>query len=633
MQALGVPQIIPVKHSRKPFRTLLLILGAYYLLNILIIGLGGNFPLNDDWMYGLEVQRMLETGQLHLYGGSPASIVHVVAGAGLSKLFGFSFVNLRCLSLVFSFAGCVFLYAILRQLKVRSNDAILASFVLASNPLYVNLSFIYMTDIPAVTYTLLYLLLALVALRRLDWKLILASALSLVSAIAVRQNNLLLSICNALVAALMFRTNKIFSLSIVVSLVLLPLACGYYLDNLMTKINEFPGAYDWYKHEIQRILHMAVVDPYQFCFLEMVSAVRASAYLGLFVCPILAGLAAPSLLLRTRADEPVPTETLETVEHARRQDRRVALVGQVLRVDVSIYFFLSLLVTLAATICLVWFYRELMPFSANLLMIPSLGSQSIVGFENSRQTFTNISLTALSAVFCFVLLGAIACCVHRTIVLCWRTNKNANSKNQQRTNTSQRSNFQNQRLSRATSCALVVSLCGMTFAWAIFHITIANLDRYFLAPLALALPCVLLTARWLRKRVVTTITVTAAIAIALYSTCAERDYMEWNRVRWQAISELETAGVPARTIDGGIEYNYTRDPRLSNDLKLEAETFVNINKGSKVTSRYRWWSVPGERYIISLTAVPGYKTFKTYTYFSTLKLHRVNLFVLKQISE
>ena len=87
-----------------------LVLAGYFLLNIVIVGVHGNFPLNDDWMYGLEVQRLLETGNLHLYGGSPACAAHIIAGALACKVFGFSYICLRLCSLTFAFAACMLLY-------------------------------------------------------------------------------------------------------------------------------------------------------------------------------------------------------------------------------------------------------------------------------------------------------------------------------------------------------------------------------------------------------------------------------------------------------------------------------------------------------------------------------------------
>jgi hypothetical protein len=116
--------------------------------------------------------------------------------------------------------------------------------------------------------------------------------------------------------------------------------------------------------------------------------------------------------------------------------------------------------------------------------------------------------------------------------------------------------------------------------------------------------------------------------IALYSIAAEHDHMEWNRMRWQALRELQAKGVKPSDIDGGIEYNYTQDPALSNDLILTARTFVNVHRGCPETAKLRWWSISGERYIISRCEIPGWHVERQYPYFSLQSLSSRHIFVI-----
>src|SRR6185437_10216125 len=54
---------------------------ACWLVNLLVVSPAGNFPLNDDWIYSESVQHLLQTGQFHLLGCSPACFLHVAIGA------------------------------------------------------------------------------------------------------------------------------------------------------------------------------------------------------------------------------------------------------------------------------------------------------------------------------------------------------------------------------------------------------------------------------------------------------------------------------------------------------------------------------------------------------------------------
>jgi len=582
------------------------VLAAYFLLNFLVIGVQGDFPLNDEWMYGLEVQKMLESGNLHLYGGSPACAAHIVVGALVCNFTGFSYVTLRVCSLVFAFVGCVLLYGVLRQLKIHRREATLAAFVLASNPLYVNLSFCYMTDVPALCYTLMYMMLVIAGLKRREPRFFLAAALPLLLCIAVRQNSALFAIANGLLALLLYRRSKISALTILLALVAAPMGWAYGMDKMMTFINEYPSAYDWYKREISRLLYLSVSNPYAFCFLETVSTVRAGAYLGLFCWPLLAGFFDPTMWLRTKG-------AAETISHApdtQLSELPFTTAWRVIRADVAVYAFGAMIITLAATAFLVVFQQKLMPFSPNLLLIPELGPVTII-FTKQHLRPLLICITAVAAWVAYILIFTLACSTHRTVLLCYR--------NRHRLSDTQ---------SRDASCFFVMIICGLSFSWSVFHSTIANLDRYFLAPLVFVIPCVLMSARWLRIRCVTPISVVVAVVIALYSTCAQHDYLSWSRARWQAISALEAKGLTRNQIDGGIEYNYSRDPALSNDLQLSANTFKSIHRGGSTTSNMRWWSINGERFIVSLCPIPGYRVDKEYPYFSTLSGGTKKLLVL-----
>jgi hypothetical protein len=591
----------------------ILTIGGYLLLNLLVVGLPVDFPLNDDWMYGLEVKKLLETGQLHLLGGGPSCAVHILLGALVCRLSGFSFLALHWLALCIAFAACLLLYKLLVELGAPRRNALFGAFVLACNPLFVNLTSIYMTDTPNLMYVLAYALLLAIGLRKRSVPFCVLSAVCLICAIAVRQNSAVFVAGNLLVAVLCWFGDRKLSAIILLALVAAPALFAYFVDHMMVVVNDYPAAYDWYKEELARLMHLAIHKPPVFALLESFSTVRAAAYLGLFSAPLLVGFIA------------VPGSSL--VSGGPRIDEDEPATTGKLRKDILFNGFISVILALCGMTFFVAFRHELMPFSPNLLRYPSLGSTTMIVGAMSQHAHSRVALTAAAGACAAVLLFAIICSAQRTVVLILRAWKGRRLVPRVESLTKDTAA---QRISRAAVCASIVSIAGVSFAWAVLHTTIANLDRYFLLPLTLVIPCTLLAARWLRVRVLHSGAVVVAALIACYSTAAQHDYMSWNRARWQAISELINSGVKSEQIDGGIEFNYLRDPALSDDLVLGPNTFVNVHRGAPETAKLRWWSIHGEQYIVSLTAVPGYAVKGTYPYWSALALKQKQVYLLQR---
>ncbi len=109
----------------------------------------GDFPLNDDWVYGLAVKSILEQGEFRM--PSPAStdlFPQAYWGALFCLPFGFSFTALRVSTLVLGLVGILATYGIVRQLGAGARFALLAAALVAGNPLYFALANTFMTDVP-----------------------------------------------------------------------------------------------------------------------------------------------------------------------------------------------------------------------------------------------------------------------------------------------------------------------------------------------------------------------------------------------------------------------------------------------------------------------------------------------------
>ena len=141
-------------HEKRFFTAVpVLVIALYFLVGLMIISPLGNFPLNDDWIYSHAVRKFMETGQIEFVGPNCTScLLHVVLGAALCKVVGFSHIALRCLTLFIAFANTLAVYLIGRELRLRRGTATFAALLYAANPLFMNLAYSYMTDVAAVTF-------------------------------------------------------------------------------------------------------------------------------------------------------------------------------------------------------------------------------------------------------------------------------------------------------------------------------------------------------------------------------------------------------------------------------------------------------------------------------------------------
>jgi len=126
---------------------------ALWGLALLLVSPRGDFPLNDDWIYGAAVKSWLDTGQ---YSGHPFSTASLVAqagwGAAFCKLFGFSFTALRWSTLIlWAVASCATVLMARCTGAARWASALAGCLVIA-NPLAANLGYTFMTDVPFMAF-------------------------------------------------------------------------------------------------------------------------------------------------------------------------------------------------------------------------------------------------------------------------------------------------------------------------------------------------------------------------------------------------------------------------------------------------------------------------------------------------
>lgn len=144
-------------YRNRQARTILFISLGWLLIYILIDPIR-DFPLNDDWSYSLTVKYLVEDGKyiLNDWLAGPMA-TQMLWGALFCIPFGFSFSALTISTLVLGLAGIIFTYLLIRMISGSEFFAILSAAIIMTNPLYVNLSATFMTDIPFYAFSVISL--------------------------------------------------------------------------------------------------------------------------------------------------------------------------------------------------------------------------------------------------------------------------------------------------------------------------------------------------------------------------------------------------------------------------------------------------------------------------------------------
>lgn len=163
-------------------------LAGIWLLTIFIVPPRGDFPLNDDWMYAKVVQHLVETGEYQATPyADPTFILQAYWGAAFVKLFGFSFETLRISTLVLGLVAVWAAHWAAREAGLNTHWAFLVALTLLVNPLFLNLSYTFMTDVPFIALMLLSGAATVHALRTKDLRWLAISMSLTACAALIRQ--------------------------------------------------------------------------------------------------------------------------------------------------------------------------------------------------------------------------------------------------------------------------------------------------------------------------------------------------------------------------------------------------------------------------------------------------------------
>lgn len=180
---------------------------ALLLTVVALVPPRGDYPMNDDWIYAQTVQEILDTGAYdgHPYA-DPLFLVHAYWGALVTSIFGFSFVALRCSSLLLLWVAGWMAARCAREVGAGREVSLMTGALIIANPIALNLGYTFMTDITflALAHCSVYAFLR--AYRSESALLILLGSTLAALAYMVRQFGLLIPV--AFILAEVFRTLK-----------------------------------------------------------------------------------------------------------------------------------------------------------------------------------------------------------------------------------------------------------------------------------------------------------------------------------------------------------------------------------------------------------------------------------------
>jgi hypothetical protein len=490
-----------------------LLLASIWIASLLVVNPLGDFPLNDDWAFGLSVKRLLQTGDFRPVGWTGMPLISQTLWGSLFCLpGGFSFTALRLSTLVLSLCGCLLVYLLVRQVHPSRWLAAFSALTVGFNPMYYALSNTFMTDVPFMAFLLGA---AWFFCRNLqhgsDVDLVCGTACALAATLC-RQPGL--------AAPLAFLICLLWSRGLSVrwvirSLVPLFLCLGGLLayDHWLRSSGRLPALYTVRTQSVVSML----CSPRQLVPGLAKHIGTALLYLGWFALPVMV------LVWPTAAEA--------------RRARRAAFVAGC----VGLTFVLCSIVGLARL-------RGPMPTEGNIILAQGIGPLSLrdVHILNLPHLPTIgkgfwLAVTAVSVLGGASLLGAAAAMAA----------------------TLRRSTIP-ARIQPDRAVGLFCLVC--TGIYLAPFLVIGGWDRYYLPPLPLLLVGIaaLTAGSWARPagaRLPLALLLLASLT--LFAVLATKDYLAWNRARWTALNDLlADRKVTAADVDGGFEFNgwYLYDP-------------------------------------------------------------------------
>lgn len=484
-------------------------IGAFYIVALLAIGIGGDFPLNDDWAYAEGVRHLLLGEGLIMPNVCAAGIAHVALGFLFAKVLGYSYVSLRICSFLITIVGAVAFFIAAASLRIPRAQATFLTLLYAANPILLNIAFGFMSDSTALALNMVFLACLTRGLSKNSIKTVALAFAVLAVAVTVRQSALIFLVSSPLCLSKRFGAGRkrfvYFAASIILPLASAA-ACDHWLMTSHLESGSVNIGYDLVKKAHSVVIQKCLFAAPEMALPALCAVVQVLCYLALFCMPAL--LAVVTKIARQRRNDLMPLN---------------------ITVGVCIVVFVSALVTICVN-------HQTMPFSENILRFTTIGAQGILGIiRHPLDPRGRLILSILAFISMIPLVLVLAGCVP---------------------------------LLRKKMCvwpSAVVTSCTLTcLAFLTLETIVRGADRYYLIALGPTLLAIGISAKRARIALVNPFSILLLMALSFYSIAGNQEYLSSNRARWHAIEWLEKTGVNAAIVDGGYEYNILRDISIYN---------------------------------------------------------------------
>lgn len=541
------------------YTPLLLILLAWAAV-IALINPIGNFPLNDDWAYAKPVSALINNDTLILSDWQGVTLLSQIAWGYLtSLLFGFSFNTLRFSTLLLAVIAIITSYRLLIDITKNKQLSIIGTLLIAFNPLFLQLSNSFMTEIPFLTFSILALYFYFQFYkkeRRGDY--ILALIFSLLS-VMERQSGIALVAAFAIVWIIQKEKN-LRNIIYAILPCLLSLISLALFEFILKARNNLPVNYNMQFHMLMGMLSAPSMELFKKTTYYLFTS---SLAIGLYLLPITIPYA--MYIFRNRIDF--------------KKNISFQLIA------LSIFIILIFLRT--------YFTGKYLPFSGDIFYDAGMGPLILSGINGNflphfgKEIWMGISI--LSAASTVLLLTGILSTL---------------KKNKQLFRISSENNF---------TSIFSIAIC-------LFYIlptsTVYIADRYLLFLLPFILILFFISMGQIKINIFSyRISLVVLLPMLVFGVASARDYMEFNRTRWNALNYLtEEQHVSPKQIDGGFEFN--------------AWYLCDFKKYDP--SKKRWWWVEQDEYMVSPAILSGYKVEKEYRFTRWVNLKTYYIYILKK---
>jgi hypothetical protein len=602
----------------------LIVLSGFWFLAIVLINPVGEFSLNDDWNYNYAVMAFLKSGSLIITSWNCAtSLTQIFLAVLIASLFGFSFTALRLFTACLGLLGGLAFYLVLRKFKLSPLFACLGAMTVLANPIYLNLSNTFMTDIPFLALTAISFVFAIPALLGNSFKKnTLLYLIWAVVATMVRQLGVIISFGFSL-AALAYvigkkdawkdkLTNALIAISPV-------LACqlAVTLYRLWLNTQEQPICFQVWK------LHLLALykTGYTGILMHFISMLFASLiYLGAFALPFVPILVKP--------------------------------LWKAMEKKQKIFFVIVFLEVFVLTGVVAWLNGFMLPGLGNIvfdlglgpLLLPDMSILKLSHWEQApSMVWLAVTACALISMSTCLALGFILWARMRFLKVGYL--KLFSSSGEGRVLCFSASTIVVYLcVLAATGCfdRYLLSLSPLVLLFVLSGlIVLSRLNSTDQAPSEMQLLDQQLLGRQLPEQLLSElpgeisgkftapafsvfISIMILFVYAGFGICGTHDYLSWNRARWQGLNYLtDELKISPEQIDGGFEFNgwyYTKEHSIKVPKKGKIPKDIPLN-----TNMSRQ-----DLYLATFGPVEGYKVIGKYDFERWLMPRRAAVYLLKK---